>query len=227
MAKDYKHRVPGNRSRKPRKPDQTLMWAGVAAAVVTVLLGAWLFFSGQDEAQESPADPVTMTQMAAPPIKPADTPKALGKDSKSKVEVKIPADAPPAALQSSARKASPSPQAQPPRFTFYVDLLNQEVQIPESEIKNIKREESLGHKPAGTPYLLQAGSFNNTQEAEKLKAQLSKLQVKSRVETVSLNDGTWHRVIIGPFASVDEADRVRGYLRVNHVDSVIQKPVKK
>ena len=223
MAKDYKHRVPGNRSRKPRKPDQTLLWAGGAAGAVTLLLGAWLFFSDEDDAEA----PVAATQViAAATTKPADSPAPAGKESKVTRDVRMPSETPRASPLSSARKSTPTPQAAP-RFTFYTELPNQEVLIPESEIKNIKREESLGNKQAGTPYLLQAGSFNNNQEAERLKAQLSKLQVKSRVDTVSLKDGIWHRVIIGPFASVDEADKVRGYLRVNHVDSVIQKPAKK
>lgn len=107
-----------------------------------------------------------------------------------------------------------------PRFEFYDLLRANEVVVPEHEIKIRKREEKLGRSKPGS-YTLQAGSFRNIKQADKLKAQLALLGVEARIETVSIGNATWNRIKIGPFANVAALDRIRSRLRQNDIDSVV------
>lgn len=93
-----------------------------------------------------------------------------------------------------------------PRFDFYTILPELEVFIPESDIDQ-KNADSPTH-PASQPeqntgrrYQLQAGSFRNQHDAERLKANLALLGVMSAIQTVTINSDTWHRVRIGPFSN--------------------------
>jgi cell division protein FtsN len=130
--------------------------------------------------------------------------------------------------QKPGNETNPSVAKQPePRFTFYKILPEKEAIIPESEITNLKHQESLGKKPLASQYLLQAGSFANPLDAVKLKEKLTALKIKSHIENVKIENAAWNRVKIGPFKSLEDADKVRTYLRNNQLDSVVQKSVTK
>jgi len=208
MAKDYKHRVPANRGRQPGKPRRKGIWVASALAGAAVLV-AVAFFWGDDGA---PPEAAKTTQLPAPPIHPPAQPeeKKPGKPAEKQIEKK-------------PEEPKPQPKPTEPRFSFYKILPEKEVIIPESEIKAIKREESLAKLPSGQSYLLQAGSFPNLQDAERLKAHLTQLKVKSKIESVKIENAVWYRVKIGPFNSLVDADKVRVYLRSNQIDSVVQK----
>ncbi len=67
---------------------------------------------------------------------------------------------------------------------------------------------------------LQAGAFQNEQDADNLKAKLALLGIEARIQTVETQDkGIWHRVRIGPFTSVSDMDKVRSELQANGVQS--------
>lgn len=60
-------------------------------------------------------------------------------------------------------------------------------------------------QPATTPaarsqYFLQAGSFRQSSDADRVRAQLLLLGQSARVESSKVNDQLWHRVLIGPFS---------------------------
>lgn len=205
---DYKHRVPGNRNRKPRRRDHTGLIAGVLVAITTAAVAIWLL-SGREAAK-----PAAETTQLPPPT--AKTPSAPTKGSP------LAAGAPaPAPSQAPAKPVEP-------RFTFYKILPEKEVIIAEHEIKTLKREESLGKKPPeGGQYLVQAGSFTRLEDAEKLRTKLSQLKVKAKIESVRIDNADWHRVKVGPFDTLVNADRVRVYLRGNKIDSVVQKSTQK
>lgn len=216
---DYKHRVPGNRSRKLRRPDRTGLVAVVMVGIATVAVAVWMM-TGGDGATEAPAqeEPKT-TQLPAPSIKPLEKagnrPQGSGDAKEGTTAASKPAQTTPA--------PTPSPKPQEPRFSFYKILPEKEVIIAESEIKTIKREETQGKKLEGSIYMIQAGSFTRLEDAEKLKGQLSHLKVKAKIESVKIENADWHRVKIGPFDSLVNADRVRVYLRSNKIDSVVHK----
>ena len=66
-------------------------------------------------------------------------------------------------------------------------------------------------------YYLQAGSFQNADEAEKLKAKLALSGFEATLQTVSIPDkGVWHRVRLGPYNS-NEAGKTIAALKQNGI----------
>lgn len=55
-----------------------------------------------------------------------------------------------------------------------------------------------------TQYFLQAGSFRQQAEAEKVRAQIIMLGQDVRVENVKVRDEPWYRVLVGPYASREQ-----------------------
>lgn len=219
MSMDYKHRVPGYRNRQLRKSKRKAPWVatGVAVGAVALSLLVLQFFFRGAETSTVPAERKT-THLPAPPMgaNPSigQQPKAVKPESN---EAKLPESA------KKPDKQGAAPKLAEPRFSFYKILPEKEVIIPESEIKTIKRAETLGSGPAGDVYILQAGSFANPQDAERLRTQLAQLKVKAKIENVKIENAIWYRVKIGPFDSLVGADKVRGYLRSKQIDSVVQK----
>jgi cell division protein FtsN len=210
MSKDYKHRIPGYRKRTLQIPKQ---WRLAAAGIAGVLGLAVYFFSGADgeESRNTPA-PVSVPA----PLPQAATPPDAGTTRQ------------PEEKKQSPDKGKPEQKPQPikprePRFTFYKILPEKEVIIPESEIKTIKREESRGKQPTTALYLVQAGSFDNLQGAEQLKADLARIKIKAKIEMIEIENSAWYRVKIGPYATLADADKVRAYLRKKGIDSIVQK----
>jgi len=211
MSKDYKHRIPGYRKRTLQIPKQ---WRVAAAGIAGVLGLVVYFFSGTD-GEDSPKTPEPVS-MPAPSPQTAATPPDAGMTRQ------------PEEKKQSPNKGKPEQKPQPikprePRFTFYKILPEKEVIIPESEIKTIKREESRGNQPTTALYLVQAGSFDNLQGAEQLKADLAKIKIKAKIEMIEIENSAWYRVKIGPYATLADADKVRAYLRKKDIDSIVQK----
>ncbi|WP_028455050.1 SPOR domain-containing protein [Chitinilyticum litopenaei] len=120
--------------------------------------------------------------------------------------------------------ASPAAQASDTQFDFYKML-------PESETKTLKPTAVKAAKPEASPPAtveapkggwLQAGAFQSEAEADNLKAKIALLGLESRIMTSEVPDkGVWHRVRVGPFASAEEMDKVRGMLKSNGIESTI------
>lgn len=76
-------------------------------------------------------------------------------------------------------------------------------------------------KPAANAkemYYVQAGSFPNLDDAEKLKAKLALLGMEPSLQTVDIpGKGTYHRVRLGPFKGADEMDKTMALLKQNGV----------
>jgi len=69
---------------------------------------------------------------------------------------------------------------------------------------------------------LQVGAFQKTADAEKLKARLAMLGLEASILEVEVPDkGTMHRVRLGPYASADEMNQVRGRLSQNDVPASV------
>jgi cell division protein FtsN len=59
---------------------------------------------------------------------------------------------------------------------------------------------------------LQAGSFKQQAEAEKLVAKLALNGIAAKIQRFPMDDETWYRVRIGPITTVQEYDQVRAKL---------------
>ncbi len=114
-----------------------------------------------------------------------------------------------------------------PRFEFYKVLTDkQDTTVmapakPADKLQSAKPHAAEG-KPAAAnmSYFLQAGSFSNADDAEKLKARLAMLGIEASIQTATIPDkGVWYRVRMGPYENTDEMNHAHSLLKQNGVDA--------
>lgn len=129
---------------------------------------------------------------------------------------------PPASAEELVPRGKDSKRQQ---YDFFTVLPEMEVVVPEQELTAKAQPESAAAptRADGERYLLQVGSFRDMNDADQLKARLALLGVVARVQQVTVNDATWHRVRVGPVASAREADEMRNRLADNGIDSLVMK----
>jgi cell division protein FtsN len=75
-------------------------------------------------------------------------------------------------------------------------------------------------------FYLQAGAFQNANDADNLKAQLALLGVEAAIQTGDLGSkGVFHRVRVGPFRVMDEINRTRSLLTQNNIPTTLVRVV--
>jgi len=105
-------------------------------------------------------------------------------------------------------------------YAFYDMLPKFEVVVPEKE-KDVRPDiKSVPETRRGT-YVLQAGSYKNFADADRVRAQLALQGVESKVQKVSVDNDTWHRIRIGPISNLNELNRLRQLLRKAEVDVLV------
>ena len=71
-------------------------------------------------------------------------------------------------------------------------------------------------------YYLQAGSFKQKADADRVRAQILLLGLDVHLESAKLNDGqTWHRVQVGPFNNKDSLDQAQSTLSGNGFQNLL------
>lgn len=107
------------------------------------------------------------------------------------------------------------------KYDFYQMLPNFEVVVPEKE-KDVKRDLPATAKieRAGV-YVLQAGSYRNESDADRVRDQLSKVGIDAKVQRVAVDTDVWHRVRIGPISKLDELNKMRKQLQAADVDAIV------
>ncbi len=114
------------------------------------------------------------------------------------------------------------------RFSFYEILPGKEEIVDPKKAVEAARTESRADSPKGEDarpaaretYFLQAGAFGSAGDADNQKAKLALMGFEAKVETVDVEGkGTMHRVRIGPYAKLDDINRVRATLTQNGVDA--------
>lgn len=103
------------------------------------------------------------------------------------------------------------------RFTFYDMLPNFEVIIPEQEPNVAADVEPKAVVEPGL-YVLQAGSFSAYVDADRRRAELGLHGIESKIQRVTIDDKTYHRVRIGPTDNLDELNILRSRLRAANID---------
>ncbi|MCZ6618417.1 MAG: SPOR domain-containing protein [Gammaproteobacteria bacterium] len=75
-------------------------------------------------------------------------------------------------------------------------------------------------------YLLQAASFRSQDDAEGLRAILLLMDLPTNSQRVRLENGAWFRVLVGPFSTQVQAQRVMTRLRQRNISALmIKRPV--
>jgi cell division protein FtsN len=105
-------------------------------------------------------------------------------------------------------------------YAFYEMLPKFEVVVPEKD-KDVRPDsKSMPETRRGT-YVLQAGSYKNFADADRVRAKLALQGVESNVQKVTVDNDTWHRIRIGPISKLDDLNRMRQILRKADVDVLV------
>jgi cell division protein FtsN len=105
-------------------------------------------------------------------------------------------------------------------YAFYEMLPKFEVVVPEKD-KDVRPDiKSVPETRAGT-YVLQAGSYKNFADADRVRAKLALLGIESNAQKVSVENDTWYRVRIGPISKLDDLNRKRQILHKADVDALL------
>jgi len=122
-------------------------------------------------------------------------------------------------------------------FDFYSALENTEVAV----VSPTTPDEPSSETAAGTtmpapvetvartstdiqPYLVQAGSFVDRQDAENLRAQLILLNLSASISQGVVNGRTVYRVQSGPYTGRAAAEEARQILTANGIESIFLRP---
>ena len=142
-------------------------------------------------------------------------------------EINAGQQAPAEAVAESEELAPASSEQRKSQYDFFTVLPEMEVVVPEHELAKKRAQQQSQPTPAQSAdqnsYLLQVGSFRDKSDAEELKAKMALLGIVARVQTVTVNGATWHRVRAGPVSGAREADELRSRLASNGIESLVMK----
>ena len=118
----------------------------------------------------------------------------------------------------------PAKKAKRPRFEFYTMLPEMEVAVPENELTANTTAATQQAESKNVTYVLQAGSFRNLAQADRLKAELALIGMPAKIQTVSIEGGNkWHRVRVGPFTNLQALNEARTELQSNGLKVMVLK----
>lgn len=160
-------------------------------------------------------------------------PYAKETQHEAKPQVKPEPEAPKVAVAPAQAKPAPAQPASgvgdgKPRFEFYKVLTDKQDGVPAAQkstthttaVQKETPKPAQPHTALSEPYFLQAGSFSNADDADKLKAKLALIGMEASVQTVTIPDkGVWHRVRLGPYHNADDMNKARVALKQNGVDA--------
>lgn len=124
------------------------------------------------------------------------------------------------------RKAPTDPEAAATatageKYDFYEMLPKFEVVVPEKD-KDVKSDLPTAAKVERQGvYVLQAGSYRNEADADRVRQQLSMQGIDAKVQRVAVDADVWHRVRIGPITNLDQLNRLRKQLQAADVDALV------
>lgn len=126
----------------------------------------------------------------------------------------------PVTKEETTSSPEPAPASQT-EFDFYEMLPKFEVVIPE-EGGRVAPEAASG-RPIQKPgaYYLQAGSFRNHADADRVRALIALQGIESKIQKVTIDKDTWHRVRIGPITNLQKLEDTRSKLRQAQIDPLV------
>jgi cell division protein FtsN len=141
------------------------------------------------------------------------------KDSSNAVAETVPRPEPqrsPAATDSDPAASGETGES----YDFYEMLPKFEVVVPEKD-KEVKRDVPATKVDRPGVYVLQAGSYRNQADADRIAAQLKLQGIDAKVQRVAVDNDVWHRVRIGPIKDLEEVNRVRAQLQQADIDGLL------
>lgn len=232
MPKDYAKDNSAPRESKLAHPMLLGMIIGLLLGIIISLsVALWLNrlsnpFVDKGKAIE-PLPKIGATQPPPPPEVAKQVEKAAEKGKPAEKADKDKAKA--------AEPAKTPPKTDRPRFEFY-SILPGEKEVTDKDVKAAKAAPPTtppgtvkpGSSPAapkafaGEVYWLQAGAFSSETEADNLKAKIALVGLEASVKSVAVPDkGTLYRVRLGPYQSLESANRIKTALSQNGVGTAI------
>lgn len=208
MARDYKHRVQNASyapNRRQRKKGPAVWWRWTLVVILIVVFIVFLNMLRTMVAELISAKPEAESSQSVETVK-------------QDVPVKQSGVAP-----APEKKIEPEPtpaQPEEPRYDFYTILPQAETVVPDYEIQTRVREELVG-KTKAAKYVMQAGSFRDSSDAERHKAKLALLGIESWVEKAKVGNVIWHRIKIGPYDNPSSVANIKTLLQKNGIDVII------
>jgi len=181
----------------PRQPVPGWVWLACGLAVGAFVVFLLKLEPGRDEvkrvkaeqqratAQQSRTSPATPTPQQ--PVKPKYDFYTLLPES----EVIVPPDALPEATP-------PTPPPLTPEEAAKVDAARAEAAL---KGQTPPPPPVIAKAPVTTQFFLQAGSFRKQSDADKVRAQIILLGQNVQVESGTVREETWYRVLVGPFST--------------------------
>jgi cell division protein FtsN len=105
-------------------------------------------------------------------------------------------------------------------YDFYELLPKFEVVVPEKE-RDVRRVDSAARVDQPGVYFLQAGSYRDFNEADRVRAQLARQDIQASVQRVAIDADVWHRVRIGPIRDLAQLNRLRQQLQAADIDTLV------
>lgn len=122
--------------------------------------------------------------------------------------------------ESAASKPTPASQEPAAEFDFYEMLPKFEVVIPEKDGATPRAGAGTTVQKPGA-YVLQAGSFRKLADADRVRALIALQGVESKIQKVTVDTDTWHRVRIGPITNLQKLEETRSKLRQAQIEALV------
>ena len=137
-------------------------------------------------------------------------------------EARVAREAPPMTIDDEPSNGKPPPASQEPetQFDFYEMLPKFEVVIPEKDGTSTSSGQAASVQKPGA-YVLQAGSFRNMADADRVRALIALQGVESKIQKVTVDNDTWHRVRIGPITNLQKLEETRSKLRQSQIEALV------
>ncbi len=105
------------------------------------------------------------------------------------------------------------------RFEFFDSLPAAEVPTDTEPYKTL----TPGGYVAPSEYLVQAGSFHDEDDANRLRARLmlTGMDADVAINTLANEQEVWHRVVVGPFSSREDAEKMAASLKEHEVSPIL------
>lgn len=104
-------------------------------------------------------------------------------------------------------------------YDFYAGLPKFEVLVPEKEHGAHVDATARVERP-GT-YFLQAGSYRNSVDAERVRERLAHQSISAGVQRVALDSDVWYRIRIGPIKDLNQLNRLRQQLQAAEITTLV------
>lgn len=226
-----------NRKRTAQKSSGAFGWMLMTGLLIgLVVFGVYLKSNGLKKLQKHfPENPITT------PIVKVLTPDNSAGLSPEEIETleQQPDSLPPEVVTELAN-------GEMPKFEFYTTLQEREVILPEHEILTRTRAETVNASPdtplassvnsvdttmlttpvetptkPTTAYMMQAGSFKNSVDAEKMRANLEAMGIEARVEKGKVGENIYHRIKMGPYTQMTSVTTIRARLKQSGIDVIV------